>query len=190
MILSPPGVYRDMVKTVQKLDVYPREVLIEAIIAQVSLSDADQYGVQWSVLNNLGNDYQGLGLQRLSNAPSLSSAITPRTTGSEVAGEILDDALDIAVSDPSGISYIVFKPEKLLAMIHALSSKSKVNILQSPRLLVRDQEEANIEVGSDIPTATSTTAATTTDTLTQNIEYRTVGIKLKIKPTISEDKTV
>jgi general secretion pathway protein D len=190
VILSPPGVYRDMVKTVQKLDVYPREVLIEAIIAQVSLSDADQYGVQWSVLNNLGNDYQGLGLQRLSNAPSLSSAITPRTTGSEVAGEILDDALDIAVSDPSGISYIVFKPEKLLAMIHALSSKSKVNILQSPRLLVRDQEEANIEVGSDIPTATSTTAATTTDTLTQNIEYRTVGIKLKIKPTISEDKTV
>ena len=189
VILAPPGIYRDIVKTVNKLDVYPREVLIEAIIAQVSLSDGDQYGVQWSVLNALGNDYQGLGVQRYNKAPSLTSVLTPRTTEGDVAGEILDN-LDIATSNPSGISYIIFKPERLLAMIHALSSKSKVNILQSPRLLVRDQEEANIEVGSDIPTATSTTAATTTDTLTQNIEYRTVGIKLKIKPTISEDKTV
>jgi general secretion pathway protein D len=75
-------------------------------------------------------------------------------------------------------------------MFSALTSRSKINILQSPSILVRDQQEASIEVGSDVPTATSTTATTTTDTLTQNIEYRTVGIKLKIKPTISEEKTV
>jgi general secretion pathway protein D len=133
VILSPPGIYREMVKTIQKLDV-----------------------------------------------------LLPPTTEQVIAAQ----ALDITLGEPGGVSYIVFKPEKLLAMIHALSSKSEVNILQSPRLLVRDQEEANIEVGSDIPTATSTTSASTTDTLTQNIEYRTVGIKLKIKPTISEDRTV
>ena len=75
-------------------------------------------------------------------------------------------------------------------MINALSTQSKVNILSSPRLLVRDQEEASIEVGKDIPTASSTTSSTTNDTLTQSIEYRTVGIKLKIKPTISEERTV
>jgi general secretion pathway protein D len=75
-------------------------------------------------------------------------------------------------------------------MINALSSKSQVNILSSPRLLVRDREEASIEVGSDVPTATSTTSSSTNDTLTQSIEYRTVGIKLKIKPTINEERTV
>jgi len=186
VILAPPGIYREMIQTIKKIDIYPREVLIEAIIAQVSLSDGDQYGIQWSVLNSLGNDYTGLGQNRPSNAPSFGSTILPPAAGQTPIGEILD----ITPGSPGGLSYIVFKPEKLLAMIHALSSKSKVKILQSPRLLVRDQEEANIEVGSDIPTATSSTATTTTDTLTQNIEYRTVGIKLKIKPTISEDKTV
>jgi general secretion pathway protein D len=189
VILSPPGVYRDIVKTIKKLDVYPREVLIEAIIAQVSLSDGDQYGVQWSVLNNLGNDYQGLGQQRSAKAPSLESLTTPRTQEGDAAGAVLD-SLGLLAGNPSGFSYILFKPEKLLAMIHALSSKNQVNILQSPRLLVKDQEEASIEVGSDVPTATSTTTTTVTDALTQNIEYRNVGIKLKIKPTISEDKTV
>ena len=77
-------------------------------------------------------------------------------------------------------------------MIHALASQGKVNILSSPRLLVRNQEEASIEVGKDIPTATSTTSAGElgTSTLTQNIEYKTVGIKLNIKPSINDEKTV
>jgi len=67
----------------------------------------------------------------------------------------------------------------------------RVDILSSPRLLVRDQEEASIEVGQDIPTATSSSqGTTTTSTLTQNIEYKTVGIKLKIKPSINDEKTV
>jgi len=75
--------------------------------------------------------------------------------------------------------------------VRALASSGKVDILSSPRLLVRDQEEASIEVGSEIPTATSsTTSATTTDLTTQNIQYKTVGIKLKIKPTINEERTV
>ena len=78
-------------------------------------------------------------------------------------------------------------------MLHALASKEKVNILASPRLLVRDREEASIEVGSEIPTSTSTTQTAdtaTTSTLTQSIEYKTVGTKLKIKPTINDERTV
>jgi general secretion pathway protein D len=164
-----------MVKTIKRLDIYPREVLIEAIIAEVSLSDSEQYGIQWSVLSDIsaGNDVTGLGQQTFSNAPNLIST-APGLVG----------------SGSSGLSYVVFKPERLVAMLHALTTESRVNILSSPRLLVRDQEEASIEVGSDVPTATSTTSSTTTDTLTQSIEYRTVGIKLKIKPTISEERTV
>jgi general secretion pathway protein D len=164
-----------MVKTIKKIDIYPREVLIEAIIAEVALSDSDEFGVQWSVLHNLslgGNDYTGLAQSRLSSGPRL---------GDEIPG---------LAGGPGGFSYTLFRPERLVALVRALASDSKVNILSSPRLLVRDQEEASIEVGSDVPTASSTTSTTTTDTLTQNIEYRTVGIKLKIKPTISEEKTV
>jgi general secretion pathway protein D len=175
VILAPPGIYREMVQTIKRIDIYPREVLIEALIAKVDISDSDQYGIRWSVLRDLqfdGKTYDGL-----------------------VQGNVLD-SLPLT-SEPSflsgpagGFSYFVFNPEKLTAMVYALAAQSDVNILQRPRLLVRDQEEASIEVGSEIPTATSTTSTTTTDTLTQSIQYRTVGIKLKIKPTISEEKTV
>ncbi len=174
VILAPPGIYREMVETIKKIDVYPREVLIEAVIAEVSLSEKDQYGIQWSVLQDI-SDYSALGQNRSSDAPGFNLPLS----------------LEPVSTTASGLSYLLYKPDRLVTLIHALASRGKVNILSSPRLLVRDQEEANIEVGEDVPTATSTTtSATTKDTLTQNIEYRTVGIKLKIKPTINDEKTV
>jgi general secretion pathway protein D len=120
-------------------------------------------------------DFTGLA-RGYSTSPS---APTPSTTLT------LDSALTAG-----GFYYTLYKPDRLLALLHALSSVGKVEILSSPKLLVRDQEEATIEVGSEIPTATSTTTNTDTSTLTQNIEYKTVGIKLKIKPSINEERTV
>lgn len=177
VILAPPGLYREMVETVKKLDVYPREVLIEAIIAQVDISDTDEFGIRWSVLHEIskiGGSEDYIGLAQGNIADSLP----------------LDSAPSLVSGPTGGFSYMLFKPDKLTALLYAFASKSKTKILQSPRLLVRDQEEATIEVGKEIPTASSTTSTTTTDTLTQNIEYKTVGIKLKIKPTINEEKTV
>ena len=178
VILAPPGVYREMVKTIRRIDIYPREVLIEAIIAEVTLSDSEKMGIQWSALDTLsigGNDYTGQAqsMSGSSDFPSLSAT-----------------APALATAPAGGLSLVLFRSDKLASMINALSSQSKVNILSSPRLLVRDREEASIEVGSDVPTATSTTSSSTNDTLTQSIEYRTVGIKLKIKPTINEERTV
>ncbi len=178
VILAPPGLYREMVKTIKRIDVYPRSVLIEAVIASVVLSDSEQLGIQWSALGTVkieGNSYKSL-VQNKSGISGFPGVLPS------------DPELD---SGPlGGLSVVLFRSDKLLAMLNALSSESQVNILSSPRLLVRDREEASIEVGSDIPTATSTTSANATDTLTQNIEYRTVGIKLKIKPTINEERTV
>ncbi len=181
IILAPPGIYREVVKTIKKMDVFPRQVLIEAVIAEVTLTNSDQYGIQWSVLhsvyqsgNNPDHNVSGLVQNRSSNLPAFT----------------LPPSLDPVSVTASGLSYLMYRPDKFTAIIHALASQGKVNILSSPRLLVKDQEEASIEVGEDVPTATSTTSTTTTDTLTQNIEYRTVGIKLKIKPTINDEKTV
>lgn len=185
VILAPPGVYKDIVDTIKKLDIYPHEVLIEVLIAEVTLTDTDKFGIQWSALHdasfNLEGDdsFKGTGRGQFtsgsSDAPSLS-ATAPALAGAA-----------------AGISYVLFKPDRLIAMIHALASRGKVDVLSSPRLLVRNQEEASIEVGSDIPTSSSTTQTadtTTTSTLTQSIEYKTVGIKLKIKPSINDEKTV
>ena len=180
VILAPPGIYRDIVDTIKKLDIYPHEVLIEVLIAEVTLTDTDKFGIQWSALQGVsieGDSFTG----RVQNSSGSSDAPSLSATAPALAGAA------------AGISYLLFKPDRLIAMIHALASKGKVDVLSSPRLLVRNQEEASIEVGSDIPTSTSTAqtaVTTTTSTLTQNIEYKTVGIKLKIKPSINDEKTV
>ncbi len=177
IILAPPGIYREMVETIKKIDTYPREVLIEAIVAQVTLSSTDEMGIQWSVLRDIdidGRKFNGLIRNSL--------------------GKLIETAPGLNNGVAGGLSMVLFRPNDITALINAFASRGKVNILSSPRLLVRDQEEATIEVGKEIPTATSTTINnnTSTDTtpLTQSIQYKTVGIKLKIKPTISEEKTV
>jgi general secretion pathway protein D len=182
IILAPPGTYREMVETIKKIDTYPREVLIEAVVAQVTLSNTDEYGIQWSVLRDIsvgGSKFNGVIRNSLGKLITAAPGLNAGTTG--------------------GLSMVLFHPNDITALINALATRGKVNILSSPRLLVRDQEEANIEVGSEIPISTSTTVNnniitstdnTTTTPLTNNIQYKTVGIKLKIKPTISEEKTV
>lgn len=177
VILAPAGIYREIVKTIKRIDVYPREVLIEAVIAEVTITDSDQYGIQWSVLHDI---HQSNKLDITGLAQSGSNISQPGLTMPSLPSSLIGP----------GLAYLAYRPDKFTALIHALASKGKVNILSSPRLLVRDQEEASIEVGEDVPTATSTTSTTTTETLTQSIEYRTVGIKLKIKPTINDEKTV
>jgi general secretion pathway protein D len=146
----------------------------------VTLSDSDEHGIQWSVLNTQFRDNR------------FFKGDVTEVVGSTTAGGLITDATKATLgAGAAGLSYVVLQPDKFTALINAIASKGKVDILSSPRLLVRDQEEANIEVGSEIPTATSTTVSgTSSDTQTQSIQYKTVGIKLKIKPTISEDRTV
>jgi len=178
VILAPAGIYREMVETIKQIDIYPREVLIEAIIAEVDISDSTKLGIQWSMLDKVridGKEY---------------TSLLQGSSGSESFPQLPSAAPTLSSAPDGGLSYVLFRSDDLIGMVNALASESKVDILSSPRLLVRDQEEASIEVGSDVPTATSTTATATTDIQTQNIEYRTVGVKLKIKPTISEEKTV
>ncbi len=182
VILAPPGIYKDMVDTIKKLDIYPQEVLIEVLIAEVTLTDTDKFGIQWSAL-------QGASIE----GDSSFTGRVQSSSGSSDAPSLLPATAPALAGGVAGISYVLFKPDRLIAMIHALASKGKVDVLSSPRLLVRNQEEASIEVGSDIPTSSSTTQAadtTTISTLIQNIEYKTVGIKLKIKPSINNEKTV
>lgn len=182
VILAPPGIYRDIVSTIKKLDIYPKEVLIEVLVAEVNLTNDLQFGIQWQVLDHFSiegdNNYTGLAQNRSGESPSytLPPVIANSAAASTLAG---------------GLSYLLYRPDKIAAMIHSLVGNGKANILSSPRLLVRDQEEASIEVGSDIPIATgSSQTSEVTSTVNQTIEYKTIGIKLKIKPSINDEKTV
>ncbi len=188
VIMASAGDYRQIVDTIKKLDIYPQQVLIEVLIAEVSLTDATRFGIQWSLLSQdrakvLGETHSFEGLSQFRPGESLyskqESPLPP----------IISGGLTPAVG---GYSYLLYEAGRLTGMLHALATEGRVNVLSSPHLLVKDNQEASIDVGQEIPVATGTTQQTTAAEapVVQNIQYKTVGVKLKMKPVINAEKTV
>lgn len=146
-------------QTIDKIDVVPRQVLIEAVIAQVDLTDNMSLGIAWSLKGNLG------GL--------LSSTI----------------GFNVPITDPKkgGFSFTAIDPGgEMRALISALATKNKAKLLATPHILVSDNREARIQVGRQVPIVTSETFGATTISPQRNIQYKDIGIILKVKPRINE----
>jgi general secretion pathway protein D len=146
-------------QTMDKIDVVPRQVLIEAIVAQVDLTDNMSLGIAWSLKANLGN--------------ALSSTI----------------GFNVPISAPAkgGFSFTAIDPGgEMRAMISALATKSKAKLLATPHILVSDNREARIQVGKQVPILTSETYGSTNVTQQRNIQYKDIGTILKVKPRINE----
>ena len=158
--------YGSIRNLLQTLDKPAREALIEVTVAEVSLSDNTQLGIEWLAKEaNLtkGQSYTGGTLGGLS-------------TGS--AGfnfRLLDKVGDVRL------------------VLNALASSNRATILSSPRVVARNGETATIQVGQEVPiissqqvATTSTTTGTTTATTTvpQSIQYKNTGVILNVKPVI------
>lgn len=188
VILASFADYKQIVETIKMLDVYPRQVLIEVLIAEVTLTDETRFGIQWSLLsqgkaNVFGETHTFEGLSQFRPGTSLysveESPLPPSISG----------GLTPAIG---GYSYLLYEAGRLTAMLHALATEGKVNVLSSPHLLVKDNQEASIDIGSEVPISTGVTQQVTgaQTPLSQSIQYKTVGVKLKMKPVINDEGTV
>ncbi|MBW2022323.1 MAG: type II secretion system secretin GspD [Deltaproteobacteria bacterium] len=156
-------------KVLEKLDNVPRQVLIDVLVAEISLTGSLKYGIEWFLQGHRANyTIQGAldnKVKRPINTPLGSS------TG-----------FSLGVYDP--ISF-------MRGLITALGSESNVNILSSPSILAIDNKESIIEVGEEVPTVTGqTTSATSGTTITNTIQYRSTGIILKVTPHINSSGLV
>jgi general secretion pathway protein D len=143
-----------MLPTIEKLDQTPLQVLVEVVIAEVTLSDNFEYGVDWAI-NNVNSNLTG------SN---------PRDSVS-----IQNGVLNFFPITSSGYTR---------AVINLLESDTRATILQTPRILVRSGQEATINVGLDIPVVTSTQASTEGNSIVQDVSYRKTGTNLSVKPIV------
>jgi general secretion pathway protein D len=163
--------YRVIEKTLKQLDIYPKQVLIEVMIAEIRLDDALNMGVEWSYTNKFGDatyTAKGTGL-----APTLDSA------NNIISG------LDTAV--PAGFYYNIVKTGLFDATLRAYASQGKVNILSSPHIIASDNKEAEIDVTQEVPiTSGSVTTSSAEPLVTQTTEYRDTGIILKVTPHIND----
>lgn len=158
--------HTQLLNLLQELDKPARSALIEVTVAEVSLDNTTQLGVEWA-LSNAGINYVGGTLAGI----ALGGGRTTAGLG------IATNGLTIAQLGSAG---------DLRALLNMLATSSKANVLSSPRVLARNGETASIQVGSEIPTINQqqTNAATGGVGVLQSVQYRKTGIILNVKPII------
>ncbi len=178
VINAPPDVFRSLRRVIQKLDVRRAQVLVEAVIAEVSHDVTKELGVQWAFDGRQGGNAIGLinftvgtpitALANLENPPSITG-------------------FNFGVGDLTGSNPVA-------ALISALESDADSNILSTPSILTLDNEEAELIVGQNVPFITGSFSGTgggsTPTNPFQTIERKDVGLTLKIKPQINEGNAI
>ncbi len=172
IILTTPRDYLLIEDVIKKLDVVPRQVLIEALIAEVSLTDELQFGIEWFLKSHFTLDNTRLTGFTVSGAPSL---------GFEPGSPLSSAGFTFAAIDTA---------EAVRGLLQALSTKSELNVLSSPHILVSDNREARIQVGNQVPIVTSETNVEGTTNIQRTIQYRDTGVILKVKPQINDSGLV
>ncbi|MEW6377522.1 MAG: type II secretion system secretin GspD [Thermodesulfobacteriota bacterium] len=154
--------YKNILETVKKLDIYPRQVLIEVLLAEITLDDETRYGVEF--LKLLDTASHGRFQQTIDIGPTTVSGI--------------------------GIKYsIVETAGRFSAAIKAAAKDERLNVISSPHILASNNKEAKIQIGVAQPVLTTTyttTATATTNVVEGTIEYKDVGIIITVTPRISD----
>ena len=167
---------------VEQLDIRRAQVVVEAIIAEVSDSSAQELGVQWL----FADEKFGAGIVNFgSNGVNIAN-IAGAAAGEDT--EALGKLLSATAGATAGIGH--FGGGFNFAMlVNALKGKSGFNLLSTPTLLTLDNAEASILVGQEVPFVTGSVTQNNANPY-QTIERKEVGVKLRIKPQINSDNTV
>lgn len=181
IILASPEDYAVMAETIRKIDIVSRQVVIEGLIVRVDLTDNLSFGVSWS----LNTDVNITNIKPFKRDVNLGGDISVKPFGTTLDNSV-GDGFTFVGTDATGI---------VRARLTAALKDSKAKILAAPHILVSDNREARIQVGSQVPIATSQTttpigSATPTNTTTSTIQYKDIGIILKVKPQVNDSGLV
>jgi general secretion pathway protein D len=173
VILATPADYETIEAALRKLDVIPRQVLIEASVVEVELVDTLQYGIEWFFSHNIGS-YTGLGDLSLFNPPIAPNGPSSLNINSLPAIGV-GSGFSYALADRAGLVHV---------LLNELASKGLSNVLSSPQLMVLDNQTANIKVGAQVPVPLGS-ALTTGGTTETSIQYRDTGVLLEVTPRVN-----
>lgn len=165
LIRSTARDYRQLLTTINQLDAVPLQVMINAVIAQITLTDATEFGVDWS---------------RVAANSSVNTLSTNTSTDFLPGGGL--GGLMFSKSFIDGAAQVD-------ATLEAISTNNEVQLLARPSLTVVDNQEGEIQIGSQVPFEQGESIATG-GIATTNIGYRDTGIVLSITPQINNDGIV
>ncbi len=169
--------YVSLERIIKELDQPPKQVLIEALVAEVSGDLIREFGIQWQFFEPAQDSYRGFG--------AVGGTIDASTLSAIEAGV-----------PPAGLLAGVVKgkefPFNIGAILRLYGKNTNFKILSTPQIVTIDNKEAVIKVANTIPYTKQITYAVETSTQipTQSFDYQDVGITLKITPHINEEGSV
>jgi general secretion pathway protein D len=196
VITASIEVYRSLLAVIHQLDVRRAQVLVEGIIAEVSLNRAAELGIQWG-LDGTPGGRGPVGFSNFNNAGGSSLGAIAGAAAS-ISSAASTGTLPTSISLPEGLTLGIGRFNSntfnFAALLRALQSDGSTNVLSTPTLLTLDNQEAEIVVGQNVPFVTGSFtsvsgSATPTNPFT-TIQRQDIGIDLKVKPQINEGNTV
>jgi general secretion pathway protein D len=172
LIYARPDEYKIIERTLEQLDRPRLQVAIDVTIAEVTLNENLDYGVQFALHNGTGavsNTLAGI-------MPSIANNLASNPTGPALSG---------------GLNVIAGNPLTPRVVINALSQLTQVKILSNPSLVVVDNGEADLEIGDQIPITTGTaTVLSANNAVVNTVDYKNTGIILHVVPRVNSNGTV
>jgi general secretion pathway protein D len=167
-------------QTIRQIDRPQRQIAIEATIAEVTLNDQLNYGVQFFLASRKGsisNTITGV-------SPSASGLDLPATAVDAAAGALLGRVLP-------GFNFLVGSETSPRVILDALHGVTNVKVLSNPSLVVLDNQVATLQVGDQVPFSTGTaTVLTANNTVVSTIDYKNTGIILRVLPRANSNGNV
>ncbi len=161
MVLAPVEYKNAVVDLITTLDKPGRQVLISAIIAEVSLDDATALGLRWS--------------SQAINQSNTDNSISVTNTNPNTKNDFLGGLFDTSVLNTN---------INLNLVLQALAQKTAVTVLSEPKIFTSDNQEADFFSGQDIPFITQS-QPNNQGNITQSFDYKAVGIQMRVRPRIT-----
>jgi len=176
IITAPPDEMRSILAVIEQLDIRRAQVLVEAIIAELSANNSAQLGVNFAV--------DGTNENRPAAYTNLGGATQQLAATVASGGAALGSGLSLALGrfGSNGIDFGF--------LLSAIASDSDNNILSTPTLVTMDNQEAEIVVGQNVPFVTGQQLSSSNNNPFQTIERQDIGISLKVKPQINEGNNI
>ena len=174
LVRATPQAWRSIREVIDKLDVMPMQVHIEAQVAEVALTGELSYGVNWYFENAVqGASYPG----------AASGALLPNAAGRDIWGTYA------GAIGTNGLGW-TFLGRNAAAVVSALDKVTDLRLLQTPSIFVRNNAEATLNVGDRVPVVSTTVNTGVGGGTFGQVQYIDTGVILKVRPRVTRDGTV
>jgi type II secretory pathway component GspD/PulD (secretin) len=188
LIKSSQRAYLTLLETLKRIDIQPKQVLIEVLVAEISLSDETNLGIEWLLKTSI--HAEGKDFDLFAGYAGEKNRFQYDASKPGFVFPLIDNILQ----HPAGGFANILDPKRFNILITAAATAGNVNVLASPNILALDNKEAKIEVGQEVPVATSVTQAGTDavniNNTTSQVQFKSVGTILTVTPHINDKKQV